>query len=101
MYLKAAALLVEPTEKQLGRAHVFSVQTDRHTGRNMQVQKIESFQYTPLRETMQRFLQQPGVMSSISQQEKLDDDSIYLSYRDGLNYKKSSINPEKIFYYHF
>ena len=75
MYLKAAALLVEPTEKQLGRAYVglFSVQTYRHTGRNMQVQKIESFQYTPLRETMQKFLQQPGLMSSISQKEKLHD----------------------------
>lgn len=86
-YIKEKGVLVEPVEKQLGK--VFKVVTHTQTGRNYQEEHNESFQMVPLKEVMTRYLEQPGVMTSILQHEDSDEESVLKSYRDGRYFKES------------
>ncbi|KAJ8021395.1 hypothetical protein HOLleu_38575 [Holothuria leucospilota] len=93
-YLCSGGVLVPPVAKVLGKG--YKVHTDRLKGRIYQEQVNETFQYIPIRETKKRFLQQPGVMSSILSQHEPDDGFLH-SYRDGLYFKQmASQTPEEI-----
>ena len=79
--------LVLPEEKELGL--VYKESLNRSTGRTQQKQIRETFQYVPLKENLKLFLEQPGYMHSILQEEqKRHEDNILHSYWDGSYYKE-------------
>lgn len=86
-YLKDAGFLVEPQSITLAKHH--RTVTEKNTGRNIQVEHSETFQYIPLKDNMVQFLHQPGVMSSIIQEQPSDDANILESYRDGIFFKNT------------
>ena len=71
---------------------VFRVCSDRHTGRNYQGKHNETFQLVPLKKVLKKFLEQPGIMSSILHQHGESDENVLQSYRDG-TYFKEIFNP--------
>ena len=73
-------LLILPDEKLVGKT--FVSQTDK-TGQIKQVEQRETYQYVPIKQTLQVFLQQPGVISAILEDKTSKDTDILESFYDG------------------
>ena len=58
------------------------------SGRMQQVKCPEGFQYIPLKELIQAYLQQPGMMTAILSYQKEGSENVLESYRDGKFYKE-------------
>lgn len=80
--------LVEPVDITLGYIHKQAI--DSESGRTQQDRVAETFQYIPIEENLKTFFERPGCISSIIQyKQKVSDENILETYRDGLYYKQS------------
>ncbi|PIK49542.1 hypothetical protein BSL78_13604 [Apostichopus japonicus] len=62
-YFEERGVLIKPSEIELGRSYV--TQVDNTTGRIVQVQKPDTYQYIPLETLLKAHLEQPGMMKAI------------------------------------
>ena len=80
-FFKAKGILINPEEICVGRS--FVSQSDTSTGGVRQKLQRDTFQYVPLAKTIKKHLEQPGVMSSILEQQPSKNECLLKTYRDG------------------
>ena len=95
-FVKENNILVEPEQKILGSFH--KTVTDRKTGRSVQVEHDDSFQYLPIKKTLKQFLERPGTMQAIfeKQTNEKEDDSLLESYMDGEYFRRKFGNSSEV-----
>ena len=94
-YFTEKGYLVNPQTKVLGQS--FTTQSDSATGGAHQKLVNDTYQYVPICKTIKKHLEQPGVMQAILDQQHLDDDGLFRSYRDGSYFQhKYSACPDVI-----
>jgi hypothetical protein len=84
-YFKDKGYFISPEERVLGQS--FTSQSDTSTGGVKQKVKNDSFQYVPMKKTLRKHLEQPGVMAAILHQQPCEDGLLLQSYRDGSYFK--------------
>ncbi|XP_071786527.1 uncharacterized protein [Asterias amurensis] len=80
-FFKSKGVLISPQEISIGRS--FVSQSDTSTGGVKQRLKRDTFQYVPMAKTIAKHLEQPGVMTSILEQQPSQDECLLKTYRDG------------------
>ena len=94
-FVKERNILVEPQQKTLGS--FYKTVTDRKTGRSVQVEHFDSFQYLPIKKTLKQFLERPGTMHAILEKLTTEkDESLLESYMDGEYFKRKFGNSAEV-----
>ena len=65
----------------------FVSQSDTSAGGVHQKLKNDSYQYVPIKKTLKKHLEQPGVLEAILHQQPCQDDLLLKSYCDGSYFK--------------
>ena len=87
---KNEGLLILPEEKLVGKT--FASHTDK-TGQIKQVEQRETYQYVPIKKTLQVFLEQQGVLASILEDKTSTDKDVVESFYDGSFYQEKVSRP--------
>lgn len=88
-YFIEKGVLITPEEKTVGTS--FVSQHVSSTGRTKQTLHKDTYQYVPIQKILTKHLEQPGVLSSILNEQQCQDSNVLKTYRDG-SYFKSKYN---------